>query len=135
MIEEYVHYCEGKHKIILEKDGAGEGLAKSLVNSWYSSNHQANMRIRESMGDKNFNIFEINELCISVGITCDEPYEVVPRVKEEEGEYTCILDRDKIHKFVLGLKDEMTWSHGDKQKRTLAYLDRCVADREGRNLS
>jgi len=26
----------------------------------------------------------------------------------------------------------MTWSHGDKQKRTLAYLDRCVADREGK---
>ena len=31
----------------------------------------------------------------------------------------------------MGLKDEMTWSHGDKKKRTLAYLDRCVADREG----
>ena len=39
---------------------------------------------------------------------------------------------DQSHKFVLGLKDEMTWSHGDKQKRTLAYLDRCVADREGK---
>ena len=35
------------------------------------------------MGDTNFNIFEINELCISVGVTCDEPCEVVPEVKEE----------------------------------------------------
>ena len=26
----------------------------------------------------------------------------------------------------------MTWSHGDKQKKTLAHLDRCVADREGK---
>ena len=39
------------------------------------------------MGDKTFNIFEMNELCISAGITCDEPCEVVPKVKEEEGEY------------------------------------------------
>ena len=33
LTEEYVHYCEEEHKIILEKDGAGEGLAESLVNS------------------------------------------------------------------------------------------------------
>ena len=39
---------------------------------------------------------------------------------------------DQSQKFVLGLKDEMTWSHGDKQKRTLAYLDSGVADREGK---
>ena len=39
---------------------------------------------------------------------------------------------DQSQKFVLGLKDEMMWSHGDKQKRTLAYLDRCVANREGK---
>ena len=30
---------------------------------------------------------------------------------------------DQRHKFVLGLKDKMTWSHGDKQKITLAYFD------------
>ena len=85
------------------------------------------------MGDKNFNIIEINELCISAGITCDEPCEAVPEVKEEEGEYPCTLDMDQSQKFVLGLKvDEMTWSHGDKQKRTLAYLDSGVADREGK---
>ena len=29
----------------------------------------------------------------------------------------------------MGLKDEMTWSCGDKKKRTLAYLDSGVADR------
>ena len=39
---------------------------------------------------------------------------------------------DQSQKFVLGLKDAMKWSHGDKQKRILAYLDRCVADREGK---
>ena len=39
---------------------------------------------------------------------------------------------DQNQNFVLGLKDEMTWSHRDKPKRTLAYLDRHVADREGK---
>ena len=34
--------------------------------------------------------------------------------------------------FVLELKDEMTWSHGDKQKITLAYLDSGVTDRKGK---
>ena len=130
--EEYVHYCEGEHKIILEKDGVEEGLAESLVNSWESSYQQKNMLIRGSMGDKNFNIFEINELCVSTGITCHEPCEVVSEVKEEEGDYPCILDMDQSHKFVLGLKDEMTWSRGDKQKRTLAYLDSGVTDRLGK---
>ena len=90
------------------------------------------MLIRGSMGDKNFNIFEINELCIFAGITCDGPCEVVPEVKEEEGEYPCILEMDQSYKFFLGLKDEMTRSHGDKQKRTLAYLDSGVADKEGK---
>ena len=33
LIEEYVHYCEAEHEVILEKDGGGEGLAESLVNS------------------------------------------------------------------------------------------------------
>ena len=102
------------------------------MNSWESLDQQKNMLIRRSMGDKNFIIFEINELCISAGITCDEPCEAVPEVKEEEGEYPCILDMDQRQKFVLELKDEMAWSHGDKQKRTLAYLDNSVADREGK---
>ena len=35
------------------------------------------------MGVKNFNIFEINELCISTRIICNEPCEVVPKIKEE----------------------------------------------------
>ena len=52
------------------------------MNFWESSAQQENMLIRKSMGDKNFNIFKINELCISTGITCDEPCEVVPEVKE-----------------------------------------------------
>ena len=102
------------------------------MNSWESSNKQENMLIRESTGDKNFNIFGINELCISAGITCDEPCEVVPEVKEEEGEYPCILDMDQSQKFVLGLKDVMTWSRRDKQKRTLAYLNSGVVDRQGK---
>ena len=84
------------------------------------------------MGDRNFNIFEINELCISVGITCDEPCEFVLELKEEERDYPCILDMDQIWKFVLGLKNEMTWSHGDKQTRTLSYVDSGVAEREGK---
>ena len=36
LTKEDVHYCE-EHKIILEKDGAREGLAESLVKSWESS--------------------------------------------------------------------------------------------------
>ena len=62
----------------MEKDGAEEGLDESLVNSWESSDQQKSMLIRGSMGDKNFNIFEINELFIFIGITCDEPCELVP---------------------------------------------------------
>ena len=63
--EECVHYCEAQHKIILEKYSAEEGVAKSIIESWGSSNQQKNVLIRGSMGDKNFNIFEINGLCIS----------------------------------------------------------------------
>ena len=37
LIKEYVHCCEAEHKFILEKYGAGEGLAESLMNSWESS--------------------------------------------------------------------------------------------------
>ena len=43
LTEQYVHCCEVEHKIILEEDGAEEGLAESLVNSWESSNQQENM--------------------------------------------------------------------------------------------
>ena len=71
-------------------------------------------------------------MCISAGITCDEHCVVFPEIKEEQGEYPCILDMNQSQKFVLGLKDEMTWSHGDKQKRTLAYLDSGVANIEGK---
>ena len=39
---------------------------------------------------------------------------------------------DQIQKFVLELKNEMTWSHGDKQTRTLSYVDSGVAEREGK---
>ena len=73
LTEENVHCCEDEHKIILEEDGAEEGLAKILVNSSESSDQQKNMLIRMSMGHKNFNIFEINELCISAGIARTEP--------------------------------------------------------------
>ena len=31
-------------------------------------------------------------------------------------------------KFVLELKNEMTWSRRDKPERTLAYLDSCVTE-------
>ena len=67
-------------------------------------------------------------------ITCNEPCEVVPEVKEEEGEYPCTLDMHKGQKIVLELKDEMTWSHEDKSERTLAYLDSVVAERLGKKL-
>ena len=129
LTEEHVHCCLVEHKIILEEDGAEEGLAESLVNSWESPNQQENMPIRKSMGDKTFNIFEINELCISAGITCDEPCEVFPEVNEETEEYPCTLDMDQSQKIVLEFKDEMTWSHRDKPKRTLAYLDSAISDR------
>ena len=84
LTEEYVHCCEAKHKFILEKDDAKVGLAEILMNSWESSYHERNMLIRKSMGDKNFNIFEINELCVSIGITCDEPCKVSPEVRKKE---------------------------------------------------
>ena len=102
------------------------------MNFWESSDQQENMLIRKSIGDKNLNIFEINELYVSAGITCNEPCEVVPEVKEEEEEYPCIIDMDQIQKIGLELKNEMTWSRGDKQKRTLSYLDIGVAEREGK---
>ena len=129
LTKEYVHCCEAKHKIILEEDGAYEGLTESLMNFWESSNQQENMLIRNSMGD----VLEINELCISAGITRAEPCKVSLEVNEEtKGEYPCVIDMDQIQKSVLGLKNGMTWYHGDKQKRTLAYVDSGVADREGK---
>ena len=39
---------------------------------------------------------------------------------------------DQSQKIVLELKDEMTWSHEGKPERTLAYLNRCVANRDGK---
>ena len=98
------------------------------MDSWESSNQQENMLLRKSMG----NVFEINELCVSTGITHVEPCKVSPELNEEKEEYQCSLDMDKSQKFLMGLKDEMTRSHGDKQKRTLAYLDTGVADRDGK---
>ena len=53
------------------------------MNSWESTDQQKSMLIRGSMGDKNFNTFEINEFCVFAGITCDEPCEVVAEVNEE----------------------------------------------------
>ena len=100
MIEEYVHYCELEHGIIFGKDGIEEGLAQNLVNNWESSDQQKNVLIRESMGNENINIFEINELYIPTWITCNKPCEVVLEVKEEEGEYPCILDMDQSHNFI-----------------------------------
>ena len=57
LTEEYVQFCEAEHKVILEKYGVGEALSKSLVSSWESSDQQNNVLIRNSMGDKNLNIF------------------------------------------------------------------------------
>ena len=45
---------------------------------WESSDQQKNMMIRNSMGD----VFEINELCVSTGITRDEPCKVSPEANE-----------------------------------------------------
>ena len=81
LTEEYVHCCEEEHKFILEKDGAEKALAESLMKFWESSAQQENMMIRKSIGYKNFNVFEINELYVSSGITYNEPCEVVPEVK------------------------------------------------------
>ena len=60
LTEEDVHHCEPEHGTIFGEDGVEERLAESLMNSWESSYQQENMLIRKSMGDKNFNIFEIN---------------------------------------------------------------------------
>ena len=83
---------------------------------------------RKSMGD----VFEINELCVSAGITCTKPCKVSPEVNEEIEAYPCTLDMDQSQKIVLELKNEMTWSRRDKTERTLAYLDSGVADRMGK---
>ena len=72
--EEYVHCFEAEHKFILEKDGADERLVESLMNFRESLYQQKNMLIRKSMGD----VFEINELCVSTGITRVEPCKVSP---------------------------------------------------------
>ena len=82
------------------EDDVEEELARSLINFWGSSYQKKNVLT----SDENFNIFGINELCISVGVTCDEPCEVFLEVKEEEGEYPCILDMDQSQKFVPGIK-------------------------------
>ena len=84
MTDEYVHYCEPKHGTMFGEDGVEERLVESLMNFWKSSYQQNDVLIRQSMGDENLNIFEINELCMFAGVTCDEPCEVVPEVKEEE---------------------------------------------------
>ena len=49
-----------------------------------SLDKQKNVLIEGSMGDENPNVFEINELCMFQGVIGDNPYEVVPEVKEEE---------------------------------------------------
>ena len=50
------------------------------------------------MRDENFNIFGINEFCVSVGVTFDELCKVVPEVNEETQEYPCTLDMDQSQK-------------------------------------
>ena len=84
LTEEDVNYCELEHGTIFEDDGVEERLVESLMNFWKSSYQQNDVLIRQSMGDENLNIFEINELCMFAGVTCDEPCEVVLEVNEEE---------------------------------------------------
>ena len=72
------------------EDDAEEELAESLINSWASSDQQKKML----MSDENFNIFGINELCISAEVTFDGTCKVVPEVNEEE-EYPSIIDMDQ----------------------------------------
>ena len=48
------------------------------MNFWESLDQQKNMMIRKLMGD----VFEINELCVSAGITYDEPCKVSPEENE-----------------------------------------------------
>ena len=70
-------------------------------------------------------------MCISAEITCVESCKVSLEVKKEQ-EYLSTHDMDQNQKFILELKDEMTRSHGDKQRKTLAYLDSSVVDRHGK---
>ena len=82
------------------------------------------------MEDKNLNVFEIYELCVSTVVAHAKPCKVSPEVNEETQEYPCTLDMDQIQNIVLELNNEMTWSRRDKPERTLAYLDSGVADRK-----
>ena len=41
---------------------------------------------------------------------------------------------DQSHNFVLELKDEMTWSRGDNQRRTLAYFDNDVGRQRNKSV-
>ena len=66
-------------------------------------------------------------MCISAEITCVESCKVSLEVKEEQ-EYLSTHDMDQNQKFILELKDEITWSHGDKQRKTLAYLDNSATN-------
>ena len=41
---------------------------------------------------------------------------------------------DQSQNFVLELKDEMTWSRGDNQRRTLAYVDNDVGRQRNKSI-
>ena len=76
---------------------------------------------------------ELKEVKSDIEVSYCEPEQGPLLGEDDEAEKGRPIEThmDQSQNFVLGLKDEMTWSHGDKQKRTLAYLDRCVAEKEG----
>ena len=126
LIYEYVHYCQPEHGIILGKYGVEEGLAEILMNSWESLNQQNNVLIRESLGDENINIFEINELCMFVGVTCDETCEVVPQVKEEEEMYKDISRRQDQNYIMMN--SDAILSHEDN-RGALTHFQSVIANK------
>ena len=61
------------------------------------------------------------------GVTCDEPCEVVPQVKEEEEMYRDI-SRKQDQNCIL-MNSEAMLSHEDNQGGTLTHFDNMIADR------
>ena len=79
------------------------------------------------MGNENLNMFEINELCVFVEVTCDEPCEVFPKVKEEEEMYKDI-SRIQDQNCIMMNSDSML-SHEDNLEEHSHIFDNMIVYR------
>ena len=73
-------------------------------------------------------MFEINELCVFAEVTCDEPCEVFPKVKEEEEMYKDI-SRIQDQNCIMMNSDSML-SDEDNQGGALTHFYNMIVDRQ-----